>query len=960
MVIMAKKKQTKSEASAVAKPKRGATHEVSVEEREDQPSDEQPDWAEDGPEADTKKEESYYESEYETSEEDAEEEKDYQRKKEAAKYRGAAPDRGASSDDASSSPLKAASPVKDARKKARELSRDIKATRDFTATKRAQGSAVANHSTKAPKGSAVAEPSSKGSPVASSDKRRRTSERPAHKIEERWYARRDVSQSFCTTLTRRDVESFRDRQKRKGDPNQRNGELHFPQSVWTVDRDCPAEEIDENIFGNSAKHPHVLVIFVDAAIGEQSKAYDHLCTLAEEGFDERITMSDSKKRRTSFSGPKKCVHRLGREEATYGFVVIHNGRVRLAMYDDHESLHKGSNECLRFGTLHVTFTQQCEPNEATLCIGIVSIRRPASGSVHVDSSDAQVLATWTQQETHDMVIACTGRKTTSVEFWQYFANISNAVHNFPVYQPLKKPVSAVATTASGAAYPFKPDACDLCACPQMLFLYGQCSKVFLPSESDIKPFEENVICEGRLRECLVEPNEIPNWRMPGQRKDLQHRQPLGEVSVKAILWDKSPSFVLPFNTWFDYPSKTITKSHNDSGGRGAHYDRKSAATSAAKGKGKDKSIHKDKGKGTDKGKGKSTDKDKGESTDKEQDKRTRLQQSQQQRMKSVTETMSPCPPPVPPPAHVVSRQQRKRSPSPHPRGRSPRRVHGRVRAPSESSSPCCAASCSDALSPGTKRSAVATAKDVRRPNVTLVHNRHPKAAKQPVPRAASSPSPSPVRHPTVKRKGTIAQEFPHSKARQAQEDPVARAKFVADHKEGLVRDYRQWKAEQSRPSKEELGPQSDDSACSEHDEEEEEDDDDETGILEEVDVECERDHQPARVTMVPRGSSGREKCPPWAKRARGGHRRRRSRWPKRTWHTNPSAGAGRHSSDSKGQRAPPWKQQGSSGSQSSRAKSPVREFTPCYRDRHHPKAAIRPHAKATKVVHFAKTVTFGK
>ena len=57
--LMTKKKGEKSEkaeASAVAKPKGGKTHDVSVDERDDQPSDELPEWADSKHEAGTKDE----------------------------------------------------------------------------------------------------------------------------------------------------------------------------------------------------------------------------------------------------------------------------------------------------------------------------------------------------------------------------------------------------------------------------------------------------------------------------------------------------------------------------------------------------------------------------------------------------------------------------------------------------------------------------------------------------------------------------------------------------------------------------------------------------------------------------------------------------------------------------------------------------------------------------------------
>ena len=99
---------------------------------------------------------SYYS--YEPSDDDKEAQRELQRTKDRAKFRGARPDLGDSS-DGQSSPHN--SPLKDARQKSKddndkllkwvrrqskELHRSIKAARNPAATKRPHGSAVANRS----------------------------------------------------------------------------------------------------------------------------------------------------------------------------------------------------------------------------------------------------------------------------------------------------------------------------------------------------------------------------------------------------------------------------------------------------------------------------------------------------------------------------------------------------------------------------------------------------------------------------------------------------------------------------------------------------------------------------------------------------------------------------------------------------------------------------------------------
>ena len=85
------------------------------------------------------------------------------------------------------------------------------------------------------------------------------------------------------------------------------------------------------------------------------------------------------------------------------------------MYDDHQGLHKRKSDLLRFGTLHVSLTHKYDPNEKTICMGIILVRRSADSKTSFDKSDAQMLATWTNQETHDMVVAYVGRETSAVD-----------------------------------------------------------------------------------------------------------------------------------------------------------------------------------------------------------------------------------------------------------------------------------------------------------------------------------------------------------------------------------------------------------------------------------------------------------------------------------------------------------------------------------------------------------------
>ena len=926
----------------MAKPGKGGTHPVSLEEKDDQPSDGDVDRAERKHVAGTKDESAQYSdaSEYEPSDDDDDEDaqREQQRSKERAKFRGARPDRGDSSAEPSSC---TASPLKDARQKATALSRDIKAARDPTAQKRPHGSAVANHSKRggaavaasSSSSSAVAAPSSIGSTVVSSDKRQRNPERLVNDLEGEWYGRRDAHQNLGG-FGANDARAFRERQKRRGNPNQRNRELHFPQSVWMVDRDCPTEEIDAQIFGPSAKNPHVLVVFVDMAIDEQSQAHDHLCKLADEAIDDRVSCSDSTKPQTSYDGPKKTVHRLGREENTYAFVVLHNRWISQAMFDDHQGLHKGENNLLRFGTLHVSLSHtkyDLHSNEKIICMGIVLVRRSADSNTSIDKSDAQMLAKWTDRETHDMVIACTGRETCAVDVWKYFGNVSGAKHNCPLWQPVKKPKSAVATTASSDGDPFEPPRGEIFACPQMVFLYGDCTKVNLPFASQIRPFETSSIRENRLLECVVDKHEIPLWVTPPST-DLRHRQALGEVTIKAIQWDQSPDRVLPLYIFYDHPTK---KKLNDPD-----------ATTTVKGK---------KGKG-DKGKGKH--KNSGNRIDKDDGKRTRIQQSQQQRLQSVTQTSASPPPmqppPIPPPSHSPTPRRQARLASPQRRSRD-RHQSRSTRSPRDRhQSRSTRIPRSPSGSPGPHRivpkphakdsagSAVATTKNVQRPRVELYRDlyreQNPRAAVAPPtqrrsrsperrPKSAVAPSaprrrPSPERRPDpvperrtrVRPRGTMADEGVYSKEGRAREDPVGRAKYIKSYGREFRRNYRRWVAE----APEERGPLLDGSVSSEEDD-----------IIEEVDVSVSID-----ACNSTRAESSR--------RSRSPVRLRRNslpvsmcRRPGITQHARPP---------------PPWKTQ-SRIAKSDRAESPERTGRPVGR------AAVRA-PRAKYVVMHARKVDF--
>jgi len=441
-----------------------------------------------------------------------------------------------------------------------------------------------------------------------------------------------------------------------------------------------------------------------------------------------------------------------------------------------------------------------------------------------------------------------------------------------------------------------------------VFLYGDCTKVNVPFASQIRPFGTSSIREGWLLECVVEASEIPLWITP-PHTDLAHRQALGEVSIKAIQWDKSPDSVLPLYIWYDYPSKSIVNNDSD-------------ATTTDKGKGKG-----DKNNGKYKDICKRTDKDEGKRTDKDEGKRTRLQQSQQHRLQSGPQ----------PPAYPQPKPPWTRSPTRHPhrraRSASPRRVHSSrstrtPRTSSPSPAPRREVSRSDVrrLEPTPKWPAVANTYIVKRPRVELYPHQHPEAAVAlPAPRR----SPSPERRTTVRIRGNIAQAYQHS---TVPEDPVGRSKYVKAYAPEFGGNYRRWVAA-GRPHRY-------DSVGSEEDD---------TGSIEEVDeFETEMDRQPARVTMASRGKSNR-----------------RSRSPLRTRYTNPPASEQRRPP---AQHAKPYPWAQHSGTSQSvraeapvRAESPARSFSPRHRGRSPTQSAgrRRPQAPpANCVVMNAKQLKF--
>ena len=707
--------------------------------------------------------EEYYSYDEESEEEDTDADREEQdRAKNRAKFRGA--DAGDNSDGGSSD--RGDSPLKDARPKAQKLQRDAKAAREPKAKKRPEGSAVASRkkarlscsepdgaavaskkkrrSCSQPSGAAVAAPSSRSAAVAEPSPRsaakagktkRLSCSEPSgaaevNEEEDEFYTRRGEYQNFGG-IEEYHVRKFRARQKRKGNPDQRNRDIKVPLSSLMVSKDCAPKEIDKLL---SEKNPHVCVIFVDMADDEQSRAYDHLCKLADEATEKRVSCSDSKtaKRVTcsdinskKWDGPKKIVHRLG--EATFGFVVIHNARISRAMYDDHQFSHTDSfDDLLRFGTLHVSLAPSkydqsldLQRNEQTLCIGITLVRRSACGNTWLEKSDAQKLARWTQKETHDMVIACTGKDRSGDgfrDFWQCFANKSKAKHGCPIYQPLNKKGSAVATTDSASDGGCKDITIN--ASPQMVFLYGEVNKVNIPFEEDIEPEVTSCFVDVELLQCVVDTNEIPSW-LPPLRTDLAHRQGLGEVSVKAIQWAKASDSVLPLDVYIDYPTKTIAKKDSDDKGKGT------VTTPHTK-----QSIPTD-NKGSDK--------------------------------RTPTQTSTPQPPPFPPPRTGSSTRplaRRARSPSPRRRSSAPSR-----QVQTQSQSPAgyrkvSIVSCSDARrrqKPSSdqattpKYAAVATTNNVSRPVVRLNPNQQSKAAVLLPPRRRGSigldlPSSSSIAH----------------------------------------------------------------------------------------------------------------------------------------------------------------------------------------------------------------------
>ena len=858
---VAKPKGGKAEASAVAKPRKGGGIPVSIDARDDEPSEERVGRAAKHRRAGTKDEaaESSDKSEYEPTDDDDDDEETEE--DEAQREQS-----GSSSDESSSTPLATA------RQAAAELSRGSK-----TATTAAASS----------RSSAVAEPEvvpSRQAPLVND-------------VAAEWFGKRDAHQHLGSVGGAMDTRAFRDRQKRRGDANQRNRPFHMPQNVMMVDRDMPAEDIDAAIFGKDAKSPHVCVIFVDMATDEPSTAYDHLCKLADNGYDGASAVATTKQQ---FKTPKKTVYRLGREEATYGFVVLHNGRISQGMYDDHIGLHSPMTNLIRFGTLHLALSP-CEHDSEvkTICMGIVLVRRSATTSTTFGKADAQMLAQWTHKETHDMIVACTGRDTVAKDTWNYFGLLSGAKNNRPLFQPVLKPKSSDGTVSCG-----DPNS-DFHACPQMVFVYGDITRVTVPMAAQIKPFgKDSGVREGRLMECLIEEPEIPIWFAP-PATNLSHRQALGEVTIKPIQWEKSPAGVLPLYIFYDHPSRTT--------GKNAITINDAAITD----KGNDVGIDKDKGKRKDSDKRIDKDegkrKDSGKRIDKDEGKRIRLRESQQQQV-SVTPTSRPRPPPVPPPSDEPKPNRRARSASP--RRPSPGRHPSRSSRGPRSSSPgfhhphreinrgdksrlqpeatwSAVATTRNVPRPRMKlhrdqRSKAATARPARRPDAAVARSgsrrsrsparrpneavarsaarrspsrvrrsqadrspRRSRAARSPTPiqrltsmrrplsapRRNPSPERVPERHTMGRRRGTIAAEYPSSVSRQMPEDPEARAAYVKAYTPTFVRNYKAWCNE---APEERGGPFEDDTDLSAED-------------IDEFDTE--RDRAPARVTMTSRSST---------------------------------------------------------------------------------------------------------
>ena len=940
-----KEKSDKPAASAVAKPTDAKVSEVSLEEKEDHPDDLGVDWDDptraDGDQSHGAgpKDESEYEYTYEESDDGIKEERGRSCNKEHAKYQAGKPDEGSSSDESSSIPR---IPVKGGQR-AKELPRDLKAARDPAARKRSLGSAVANShgsavanprksaasssgvAASSSRGSAVAGvaassshrsavkgPSSSGSTVVSSDSVRSTRPR-VNDPSANWYSPRDSFQNL-SGIGSRDSRAFRNmRLHREGHPNQRDRELHSPQAAWMVDRDCPPEEIDTQIFGEGAKGSHMLFVCVDMEIGEQSIAHDYLCKLADDADASRDVCS-AQHHRTSRSGPKKTVHRLGRKDETYSFVVVHNRFVSQCIYYDFKADHREEHDTLRFGTLHISLAPvEYDSMEKDLCLGVISVRKSVDTKTTFDKSDAQLLAIWTEHETHDMVIACTGRQTCAMEIWKYFGALSQARCGCPLYQPVKKPLSAVATTSSRSSS-------EQCACPQFVFVYGEVNKVNMPEDSQVRPCKAASIREGRWREGVVEPSEIPTWEPPPPT-DLAHRQALGEISIKAIQWEKSPDKVLPLSFWVDYPSKTIVSK---------------AATRTAKGKGRGTAKGKYQGKGnytrTDKDNCRQghergrhitddTYKDHRRHTDDER-RRAHLQLLQQKRLQIEEEKHRPEPPAFPPTGtQSTTHPHRRRSPGrvgvtssssicgPRTPSRSPP-----PRAKSHSSPPRKEASRRGLLMP--------RAKMVRGAQYRVRSQRDDLHPHQHVPLAAPSHSPSPG----------------------VPEDPDARAAYLEAHKPAFVKGYREWMAKESARR----GPHTEESICSDED----------FGETEE-EFATDMDHVPARVTMVSRGSSGR--LPPWHANSARGQGCGRSRSHVRARPTNPPAREQRRSPDQHAR--PHHRAQHSRSSASVRDESPVRAFQPLHRDRSPRRPSLRKHSEAsqaTYVVMRANQVKLGK
>ena len=125
-----------------------------------------------------------------------------------------------------------------------------------------------------------------------------------------------------------------------------------------------------------------------SSLTAQLREMQQRCADAEAARD----ICNAQQARASCSGPKKTVHRIGRQDDTYAFVVVHNGFVSQCIYHDHQGVHKTENDTVRFGTLHVLLNHRYSKTDLDLCIGVVSVRKDTDGKDTFDKCDAQMLA----------------------------------------------------------------------------------------------------------------------------------------------------------------------------------------------------------------------------------------------------------------------------------------------------------------------------------------------------------------------------------------------------------------------------------------------------------------------------------------------------------------------------------------------------------------------------------------